>query len=98
MTDDVAVSIGIFGTSDIFVLKILGLGTALAVLVDALLVRCLLLPASLRLLSPRIRWVPPPLTHLHDESTCTKRSSRRDSSRFPSQRPPNEPNDPGVRV
>jgi uncharacterized membrane protein YdfJ with MMPL/SSD domain len=56
-----AVSIGVFATSDIVVLKILGLGTALAVLVDAALVRCLLLPASLRLLGRRAWWLPAPL-------------------------------------
>jgi uncharacterized membrane protein YdfJ with MMPL/SSD domain len=60
-----AVSIGVFGTSDIVVLKILGIGTALAVLVDSVLVRCLLLPASLRLLGPRAWWLPSPLVRLH---------------------------------
>jgi uncharacterized membrane protein YdfJ with MMPL/SSD domain len=60
-----AVSIGVFGTSDIVVLKILGIGTALAVLVDAVLVRCLLLPASLRLLGGRAWWLPSPLARLH---------------------------------
>ena len=39
-----AVSIGAFGTSNIIILKILGIGTAVAVLADALLVR--LLPSS----------------------------------------------------
>jgi RND superfamily putative drug exporter len=60
-----AVSIGVFGTSDIVVLKILGIGTALAVLVDSVLVRCLLLPASLRLLGQRAWWLPSPLARLH---------------------------------
>ncbi len=60
-----AVSIGVFGTSDIIVLKIRGIGTALAVLVDSLLVRCLLLPASLRLLGRRAWWLPTPLVRLH---------------------------------
>jgi putative drug exporter of the RND superfamily len=60
-----AVSIGVFSTSDIIVLKILGLGTALAVFVDAVLVRCLLLPASLRLLGGRTWWLPSPLKRLH---------------------------------
>jgi uncharacterized membrane protein YdfJ with MMPL/SSD domain len=45
-----AVSIGIFGTSNIIVLKILGIGTAFAVLLDSILIRCLLLPASLTLI------------------------------------------------
>jgi len=60
-----AVSIGVFGTSDMIVLKILGIGTALAVLADSLLVRCLLLPASLRLLGPGAWWLPSPLARLH---------------------------------
>jgi uncharacterized membrane protein YdfJ with MMPL/SSD domain len=59
------VSIGVFGTSDMVVLKILGIGTALAVLVDSVLVRCLLLPASLRLLGRRAWWLPSPLARLH---------------------------------
>jgi uncharacterized membrane protein YdfJ with MMPL/SSD domain len=59
-----AVSIGIFGVSNIIVLKILGVGTALAVLADAVLVRCLLLPAVLRLLGPRAWWLPPSLARL----------------------------------
>jgi RND superfamily putative drug exporter len=61
-----AVSIGVFGTSNIVVLKILGIGTALAVLADSLLVRCLLLPASLRLLGPRAWWLPSGLARLHE--------------------------------
>ncbi len=60
-----AASIGVFGTSNVIVLKILGIGTALAVLADALLVRCLLLPASLRLVGKRIWWLPRPLARLH---------------------------------
>jgi RND superfamily putative drug exporter len=60
-----AVSIGAFGSSNVVVLKILGIGTAVAVLADALLVRCLLLPASLRLLGPRAWWLPAPLRRLH---------------------------------
>jgi RND superfamily putative drug exporter len=61
-----AVSIGVFGTSHVVVLKILGIGTALAVLVDSILVRCLLLPASLRMLGPRAWWLPAPLRRLHE--------------------------------
>jgi uncharacterized membrane protein YdfJ with MMPL/SSD domain len=60
-----AVSIGVFGISDVVVLKILGFGTALAVLVDSVLVRCLLLPASFRLLGRRAWWLPAPLARLH---------------------------------
>jgi RND superfamily putative drug exporter len=67
-----AVSIGAFGTSDVVVLKILGIGTAIAVLADAVLVRCLLLPASLSLLGRNAWWLPASLGRLrrritHDE-------------------------------
>jgi uncharacterized membrane protein YdfJ with MMPL/SSD domain len=60
-----AVSIGVFGTSNIVVLKILGVGTALAVLADSLLVRCLLFPATLMLLRGRTWWLPASLARLH---------------------------------
>ncbi|HKA27509.1 MAG TPA: MMPL family transporter [Gaiellaceae bacterium] len=60
-----AVSIGAFGSSNVVVLKILGIGTAVAVLADALLVRCLLLPASLRLVGPGAWWLPTPIRRLH---------------------------------
>jgi uncharacterized membrane protein YdfJ with MMPL/SSD domain len=60
-----AVSIGVFGTSNIVVLKILGVGTALAVLADSLLVRCLLFPATLMLLHGRTWWLPTSLARLH---------------------------------
>jgi RND superfamily putative drug exporter len=60
-----AVSIGVFGISHVIVLKILGFGTALAVLADSLLIRCLLLPATLALLGHRAWWLPSPLMRLH---------------------------------
>jgi uncharacterized membrane protein YdfJ with MMPL/SSD domain len=60
-----AVSIGVFGTSNIIVLKILGLGAAIAVLADSLLVRCLLLPACLTLLGHHTWWLPPSLSRLY---------------------------------
>lgn len=71
-----AVSIGVFGTSSIVVLKILGLGAAIAVLADSLLVRCLLFPASLTLLGHRTWWLPPALARLqpriarHDDDSA----------------------------
>jgi RND superfamily putative drug exporter len=61
-----AVSIGVFGTSSIVVLKILGIGTAVAVLLDSLFVRSMLLPTSLVLLGPSAWWAPKPLRRLHE--------------------------------
>ncbi|MCX5586288.1 MMPL family transporter [Streptomyces erythrochromogenes] len=53
------------GLSRITNTKMLGLGVALAVLVDALVVRTLLVPAVLALLGPRTWWAPAPLRRVH---------------------------------
>jgi putative drug exporter of the RND superfamily len=49
---------GAFALSDLRPLKIFGLGMATAVLVDATLVRVLLVPAVMHLLSTRAWWLP----------------------------------------
>jgi RND superfamily putative drug exporter len=59
------VAIGAFATSEIVFIKELGLGTALAVLIDATIVRALLVPALMRLLGSRNWWAPPRLARLH---------------------------------
>jgi putative drug exporter of the RND superfamily len=43
----------------------IGLGLAVAVLVDATLVRCVLVPATMTLLGRFNWWAPRPLTRLH---------------------------------
>jgi RND superfamily putative drug exporter len=55
-----------FLSSDISFIKLLGLGTALAVIVDATLVRGVLVPASMRLMGRANWWAPAPLRRLHD--------------------------------
>ena len=59
------VAIGAFVTSDIFFIKELGFGAALAVAIDATFVRALLVPALLGLLGDRAWWAPRPLRRLH---------------------------------
>jgi RND superfamily putative drug exporter len=59
------VAIGAFATSRIVFVKELGVGTALAVLVDATIVRALLVPALMELLGRRNWWAPAPLRRLH---------------------------------
>ena len=54
-----------FVSSDIAFIKLLGLGTAVAVLVDATLVRGALVPAFMRLMGPANWWAPAPLRRLH---------------------------------
>jgi RND superfamily putative drug exporter len=61
-----AVAIGAFTTSQLVFIKELGLGTALAVLIDASLVRALLVPSLMELLGDWNWWAPKPLRRLHD--------------------------------
>ena len=61
-----AVAIGAFVTSNIVFIKELGLGAALAVLIDASLVRALLVPALMTLLGPVNWWAPRSLRRLHN--------------------------------
>jgi RND superfamily putative drug exporter len=60
-----AVAVGSFATSDIVLVKELALGTALAVLIDASVVRALLVPALMSLLGRRNWWAPKSLRRLH---------------------------------
>jgi uncharacterized membrane protein YdfJ with MMPL/SSD domain len=61
-----AIAMGAFGTSQIVFIKELGIGTALAVLIDATLVRALLVPSLMAMLGRRNWWAPAPLRRLHD--------------------------------
>jgi uncharacterized membrane protein YdfJ with MMPL/SSD domain len=59
------VAIGAFITSHVFFVKQLGFGAALAVAIDATVVRALLVPAIMGRLGERTWWAPPPLRRLH---------------------------------
>jgi uncharacterized membrane protein YdfJ with MMPL/SSD domain len=59
------VAIGAFVTSHIFFVKQLGAGAALAVTIDATVVRALLVPALMGRLGERTWWAPRPLRRLH---------------------------------
>src|SRR3954470_5266278 len=61
-----AVAIGAFATSQLVFIKELGVGTALAVLIDASIVRALLVPSLMALLGAWNWWAPRPLRRLHD--------------------------------
>jgi RND superfamily putative drug exporter len=61
-----AVAIGAFATSQIVFIKELGLGAALAVLIDASIIRALLVPSLMELLGARNWWAPSPLRRLHE--------------------------------
>ena len=61
-----AVAIGAFATSQITLIKELGVGTALAVLIDATIIRALLVPSLMALLGRWNWWAPRPLRRLHE--------------------------------
>jgi RND superfamily putative drug exporter len=60
-----AVAFGAFLTSDIIITKELGLGTAAAVLIDATVIRSLVVPSLMQLLGRWNWWAPARLRRLH---------------------------------
>jgi RND superfamily putative drug exporter len=60
-----AVAVGAFVTSEIIFIKEVGLGIALAVLIDATIVRALLVPSLMAMLGKWNWWAPEPLKRLH---------------------------------
>jgi uncharacterized membrane protein YdfJ with MMPL/SSD domain len=66
-----SVAIGAFVTSSLVFIKELGLGTALAVLIDASVVRGLLVPSLMGLLGRWNWWAPDPLRRLYERSGRT---------------------------
>jgi uncharacterized membrane protein YdfJ with MMPL/SSD domain len=66
-----SVAIGAFVTSSLVFIKELGLGTALAVLIDASVVRGLLVPSLMGLLGRWNWWAPDPLRRLYEWSGRT---------------------------
>jgi uncharacterized membrane protein YdfJ with MMPL/SSD domain len=60
------VAIGAFATSEIIFIKQVGVGTALAVLIDATLIRALLVPSLMELLGNLNWWAPRPLRRIHE--------------------------------
>ncbi|MEV3936765.1 MMPL family transporter [Glycomyces sp. NPDC049804] len=61
-----AFSFAVYATGDVTFLKMLGIGMALAVVVDATVIRGILLPAVMRLTGRANWWAPALLRRLHD--------------------------------
>ncbi len=79
-----AVAIGAFATSELVFIKELGLGAALAVLIDASIIRALLVPSLMALLGKWNWWAPRPLRALHNRIGLSEGSS-------PHEAPPRQP-------
>jgi uncharacterized membrane protein YdfJ with MMPL/SSD domain len=68
ITGAAAIMVGVFGAfglAEIVLIKAIGLGMALAVAIDATLVRALVVPATMRLLGDLNWWAPAPLARLY---------------------------------
>ncbi|WP_405193746.1 MMPL family transporter [Streptomyces anulatus] len=61
-----AVSFFAFGTAEISFMQMFGLGSGLAILIDAIAVRGVLVPAAMRLLGRSAWYAPGPLRRFHD--------------------------------
>jgi uncharacterized membrane protein YdfJ with MMPL/SSD domain len=80
-----AIAIGAFATSKIIFIKENGVGTALAVLIDASLIRALLVPSLMELLGRWNWWAPRPLRRLHHRFGLSETSSDRSFAETPIQ-------------
>jgi RND superfamily putative drug exporter len=69
-----AVAIGAFTTSKLVFIKELGLGTAMAVLIDASVIRALLVPSLMALLGEWNWWAPGPLRRLRVRISAPRRT------------------------
>jgi putative drug exporter of the RND superfamily len=77
-----AVSLLAFGTSGVSFVQLFGIGSGLAILIDATLIRGILVPAGMRLLGNAAWWAPKPLRRLHDRIGLTEEPAHsRDSSK-----------------
>ncbi|MDX6608826.1 MAG: putative drug exporter of the superfamily [Solirubrobacterales bacterium] len=70
-----AVAMCAFATSQVIFIKENGVGTALAVLIDASIIRALLVPSLMELLGKWNWWAPKPLRRLHERFGISETSS-----------------------
>jgi RND superfamily putative drug exporter len=61
-----AVSLLAFGTSGVSFVQMFGIGSGLAILVDATLIRGVLVPVGMRALGKAAWWSPPFMRKIHD--------------------------------
>jgi RND superfamily putative drug exporter len=79
------------GTSRVTNTKMLGLGIALAVLMDAMVIRSLLVPAVMRLTGRATWWAPAPLRRFHDRFGLSEAGPTPPPESHPEPKPDPEP-------
>jgi putative drug exporter of the RND superfamily len=90
ITGAAAIMVGVFaafGLAEILLIKAIGLGMALAVAIDATLVRALVVPATMRLLGDWNWWAPAPLARLYTRLGLGEGSSATGSVGAPAETP-----------
>jgi len=55
-----------FGLADVVIIKAIGIGLAIAIAIDATIVRILIVPSVMRILGRANWWAPRPLARLHN--------------------------------
>jgi len=75
-----AIAVGAFATSEILFIKENGVGTALAVLIDASIIRALLVPSLMEMLGKWNWWAPAPLRRLHERWGISETAEPRTTS------------------
>jgi putative drug exporter of the RND superfamily len=86
-----AVTFASLMVAEVSVMRIFGVGVPLAVLVDATLVRMLLVPASMRVLGRVNWWAPAPLARLHQRFGFSESADLPEPSACIAPRPPARP-------
>ncbi|MEV4316565.1 MMPL family transporter [Actinocrispum sp. NPDC049592] len=71
-----AVSLLAFGTSGVSFIQLFGIGSGLAILIDATLIRGILVPAGMRALGRAAWWAPGPLRRLHNKVGISEAETR----------------------
>lgn len=75
-----AVSFFAFGTASVSFLQFFGLGCGVAILIDALLIRGVLVPAAMRVLGRSAWWAPRPLRRVHERFGVSEADEAEDAA------------------
>lgn len=72
-----SLSFALYATADVSFLQMVGVGTAIAILVDATVLRAILVPAFMQLAGRANWWAPAPLRRLHQRVAITETGQAR---------------------
>ncbi|GAA0356130.1 MMPL family transporter [Bacillus horti] len=82
-----AISFSIYATGEIMYLQMLGVGIAIAIIIDATIIRAILVPAFMRIAGKANWWAPPMLRRFHERFGISEGSSIIEPPSLPAQPP-----------